>query len=450
MTKLIGTNPNQVPSNADLGTAAFMDKKEFLLSKGSSISAIDAIIPDTTVDLFVYDTSKDSDGGAWRKRTQHTSWYNEKLNTTTRGSRKEFPSVAVIIIKNNLVTIYDGDDPNIPMWMVFEGSAPSWAGGHIIWADNQAVVALNATIVVPDDEYGVTVINFLKDGAHRLHSASNGGDFKNDIEGRNTDSGYAGNNTININNNYTHKAVMKVMPNSRVDSVTGLPVPTIAISSNGGVSVVKDDDSVIDFVGPGSPYVISKTMNFTNDGRLRLGLDGGGQRYYRTYIIGGADRTVNQWDPDADDGLTLYQNYANGDAVMLGSNVSGANEKAIKTSSGITFFDENLSIANHSLVAHTNSSYSTGWMVGDVRLATLSDTDGTNLTGTELVTNGAFASDTSWTKGAGWTISGGTAVASNVQSGIKIRSTSFTLTTGWHTITVDVNTSASTYYFGVD
>ena len=76
MSKLIGTNPNQVPSNADLGSAAFMDAKEFLLSKGSEISAIDAVIPDSGNDVFVYDTAMDSDGGAWRKRTQHTSWYN--------------------------------------------------------------------------------------------------------------------------------------------------------------------------------------------------------------------------------------------------------------------------------------------------------------------------------------------------------------------------------------
>ena len=64
---------------------------------------------------------KDSDGGAWRQRTQHTSWYNETLNTTTRGARKEFPSVAVIVAESNKVTIYDGDDPDLPMWMVFNG-----------------------------------------------------------------------------------------------------------------------------------------------------------------------------------------------------------------------------------------------------------------------------------------------------------------------------------------
>ena len=88
MTKLIGTNPNQVPSNADLGTAAFMDKKEFLLSKGSEMSAINAVIPKTAVDVFIYDTSKDSDGGAWRKRVQHkiaeppTSALNSRLMPT--------------------------------------------------------------------------------------------------------------------------------------------------------------------------------------------------------------------------------------------------------------------------------------------------------------------------------------------------------------------------------
>jgi hypothetical protein len=59
MSKLIGTNPNQVPSNADLGSAAFMDSKQFLLSKGSEISAIDAVISDAANDIFVYDTTMD-------------------------------------------------------------------------------------------------------------------------------------------------------------------------------------------------------------------------------------------------------------------------------------------------------------------------------------------------------------------------------------------------------
>ena len=146
MTKLIGNNPNQVPSNADLGTAAFMDKKDFLLSKGSSLSAIDAVIPNTAVDVFVYDTSKDSDGGAWRKRTQHTSWYNERLNTTTRGSRKEFPVVAVIVVtaaSTRKLYIYDGDDPNLPMWMIIDTTDGQWPQ-----AEFSSLYALNGIIAL--------------------------------------------------------------------------------------------------------------------------------------------------------------------------------------------------------------------------------------------------------------------------------------------------------------
>ena len=74
MSRLIGTTPNQVSSNADLGSAAFMEKKELLFSRGSCISAIDTIIQRSARFDQIYDTRKDSDGGSWRNRTQHTYW----------------------------------------------------------------------------------------------------------------------------------------------------------------------------------------------------------------------------------------------------------------------------------------------------------------------------------------------------------------------------------------
>ena len=152
MSKLIGTNPNQVPSNADLGSAAFMDEKEFLLSRGSNISSIDAVLHSDAVDVFIYDTSKDSDGGAWRKRTQHTSWYNEKLNTHIRGNRKEFPAVAVIIVESNRVTIYDGDDINLPMWMVFNGlhngSSYTWHGSAYSGENDTCAAMKNGVLCI--------------------------------------------------------------------------------------------------------------------------------------------------------------------------------------------------------------------------------------------------------------------------------------------------------------
>ena len=39
---------------------------------------------------------------------------------------------------------------------------------------------------------------------------------------------------------------MTVLPNAPIDPGTGLPTPTIAAATDGGVSVIKDDGSVVD------------------------------------------------------------------------------------------------------------------------------------------------------------------------------------------------------------
>ena len=77
MPNLVGIGNSQVPTNAMLGGLAYQDSVGEL-----TIEKIKAQLSITPLDynhygIFVYDTSKDSDGGAWRHRTQHTSWYNE-------------------------------------------------------------------------------------------------------------------------------------------------------------------------------------------------------------------------------------------------------------------------------------------------------------------------------------------------------------------------------------
>ena len=99
MPNLVGTGLNQVPTNGMLGGLAYQSPDHASIKDLDlkNLSQINSEIADTAVDIFIYDTSKDSDGGAWRHRTSHTSWYNEELNTATRGSRREFPAVAVLL-----------------------------------------------------------------------------------------------------------------------------------------------------------------------------------------------------------------------------------------------------------------------------------------------------------------------------------------------------------------
>ena len=113
MPNLVGIGNSQVPTNAMLGGLAYQDSVGEI-----DIEKIKARTSDTATDVFVYDTRKDSDGGAWRYRTKSLSWYNEGASAT-RGARKEFPAVAVIVMESTQCTIYDADDPNLSMWMVF-------------------------------------------------------------------------------------------------------------------------------------------------------------------------------------------------------------------------------------------------------------------------------------------------------------------------------------------
>ena len=80
-----GTKLDTVETNADVTDTTNVAAAGALMTTGGTmtgaitseldLAAIAKDISDTAVDVFIYDTRKDSDGGAWRKRTQHTSWY---------------------------------------------------------------------------------------------------------------------------------------------------------------------------------------------------------------------------------------------------------------------------------------------------------------------------------------------------------------------------------------
>ncbi len=427
MTKLIGTNPNQVPSNADLGSAAFMDEKDFLLSRGSDLSKINTIIPKTSTDVFIYDTSKDTDGGAWRKRTQHTTWYNEKLNTTTRGSRKDFPAVAVIVCENEYLTIYDGDDPTLPMWMIFNTGATATDETVLRFGNIGTAVALNATLVVRlGNHYGPTALNFISEKA--LTYRDNGvheflerqGIVDRNIlhtEPHNFGAPYLLSSTIT-------DVAITILDNASIDNATGLPVPTIALSNALGVSVLKDDGSegglpygtIVDITSANgwnisgyitfdqSNYIIAHVGNATGQGLL-----------FR-YPVPSADITVNSGDRSVMlAGANIYnQNYPH-----LGKDL-GAMSMVTKDESGFATNGKNIflnlvkyyrygnSDYGENAVAYINSNYNTGWMFGDTKLATLSDTSMRgheyNHSGITFRDSGRISSHTYTAGSTSWTV----------------------------------------------
>jgi hypothetical protein len=433
---------------------------------------LDAIAKDistTANDVFIYDTRKDSDGGAWRKRTQHTSWYSETLNTATRGARKEFPAVAVIVAEINQVTIYDGDDPDLPMWMVFnQGGAWSSSANLIMPTspDPVSISFLNGILSIAyNSGYGVGILDFISESKTTIF-ANNVTSYNGNVSQRNDGLGHSSaSDARRIVNSATNDVAMTVLPNAPIDAATGLPVPTIAVATNGGVSVIKDNGTVVDITaGAGSNYSGASFIDITENYNLIFEQDSSSNsRAVFCIPIPTADRTTQTSDGSITDKVIMkfypvgshvpYPCF-NGGGVVDAIRMAGDNQ-ALKSEPGdLTLLEPNLADPELGKVAYITSDYNTGWMNGDIKLATLSDTDTTNL-GTELVTNGTFTSNvTGWSTNpsvASWSsVSGQAVLVQDANSSSYWAWQEVTVVGGkTYRVSIDVISTTNTSYFRV-
>ena len=433
MPNLVGTGLNQVPTNGMLGGLAYQSPYSASIKDLDlkNLSQIKSEISGTAVDVFVYDTSKDSDGGAWRKRTKDTSWYNDShLNTSIRGSRREFPAVAVIVANAGTVKIYDGDDPDLPLWVSFPTTSA------------KAVTALNGELCLAchDDAptyHGLLRINFIADRAYNHRATTNAtiqGVFLRSLsstdlqllnDGASYFSGYDASLVPNIIHNHVNDVAMTVLPNAPIDDATGLPIPTIAVATDGGVSTIKDDGTIAS-TQRGSNETRSIAFDEDHSEIFSWGTEDNFPRHITRLPI-------ESWVTSSTASTLWTNNYFSGYEEGAGSAAASTGTASggfvTVANSGRHFGidygtggneDNRLVIfhplnmtnnANQNLSAFVTSSYNTGYMNGNIKGAFLSDTSTTNLVATdlEIITNGSFATDSDWTKGTGWTISGGTA-----------------------------------------
>lgn len=329
------------------------------------------------VDVFIYDTSKDSDGGAWRKRCAKTSWFNETLNTATRGARREFPAVAVLVLEAGKLTIYDGDDPALPMWMVFNtGLGSVVAYGN----DVRSVVAVNAQIVVGSADTGGLSLFSMLETPYRLIQQN--GHYVLPSRGliANRNAGIPWTPMVNAEPRLVDTRVLDVavtvLADARRDPGTGLPTPTIAAATEGGVSVINNDGAVVDLPGnsPGCNTVV-----FDKD-RLLVG------DAFATRIFSGPL-------PEVNDTLTNWRTAQfartelGGTDVFITPRAIDRFDKITATALAASNGERLIHLLDHpanaekSAVAFTASDFATGWLPGDIRGAFLAETDATDFVG---------------------------------------------------------------------
>lgn len=321
---------------------------------GATLAALAASKVETAVDVLVYDTSRDSDGGAWRNRCQSKSWYTETLNTATRGSRRAFPAVAVIVATASAVTIYDGDDPALPMWRV---QTP----GQTL----TRLAALNGRIALGTTT-GVVVLNYAADA----------------ISGALT---YTTATSPAIVNNSVLDIGLAVLAGAPTAPATGLPVPTIAVATSGGLSVLKADGTVanssttatvwkVAFAGENlawSPNSTPENWEITeNIGSVTSG-------FTPTEYLRREDTATGYYPrgPQAATGNTRHVH-------MGGNRFALSNTTAPSTGVFVYRRGERVNnVKNKGLMAKITTTYNTGWMPGDIKGAWLASKDTASLVG---------------------------------------------------------------------
>lgn len=335
-----------------------------------------------------------------------------KLNATSgttevsRGNKADFPRLSAIVAESGSLTIYDLTEPGRPMWMRFVGSYNSMAGlgAGYPFSSISAINSLLAIAHTDGARAGLDIINFCSDkGVH--HGAGYGviagtARYIGNIAQRNGGLGNALDYSLgNLPSTQVNAVAMTVLPDAPLDPATGLQVPTIAVATAGGVSVIKHNGTVVNS-SDASAYT---SVHVTKD-VLVMQRSGNSIRFSQN--PGNLVASFSQTEIN----LALAPDFARGNSTkIVGKSASVLARVPISgITSAFSLLRDNSSTRTKGVATQITNTYNTGHMTGDIRRAYLADTDVGSMSGPELVTNGTFDADTGWTK-TGFTISNGVA-----------------------------------------
>jgi hypothetical protein len=226
-------NANSATTSATLASTTAAALTGFDLDAIAETKAI------TAVAGVVYKTALDSDGGAWINgaASRATEWYNQTLNTDTRGGTRAFPAVAVPIAENGKVTIFDGDDPALPMWNVEDYTGLTITS--VAMRNGKLIIGTTTGVIVSDyasGELGTTTLDYTTS----------------------TTPAIAGNDITSV--------VITYLPAAPINVATGLQEVTIALGIDGAgpymCSVIQNDGNVYDVAAGAIAFDIALSSNY--------------------------------------------------------------------------------------------------------------------------------------------------------------------------------------------
>ncbi|MFA7279826.1 MAG: hypothetical protein WC100_07000 [Sterolibacterium sp.] len=338
---------------------------------------------------FIYDTRLDSDGGAWRFKTQDRSWYVELGQFPQRTLWAAFGTTT-----SKVIAIFNLDDPKCPVYMLFSGNS----GNGMLSSGDASIKFIsvkNGHICFAGSDGGLVWLDLIHD---KCITTRLGYIVAGPLSNRNNTSAanrlLAGSYVGALASNTTYAVSLAVLPGTPGNpSRFNLPDPLILVGTASGMSVVQLDGSTVNSAS-------STTINYghiVSDGVV-------------FQIISLADPTIRACRL----GDLLQASFTSTSEASLASSAfpfalygAAAAKIAARPFGFSTSRDKGVVHAiwdrvrpERSLLCRQQSNVITGFMCGasDFALQANSAYTGAAAAGTDLVTNGDFASDlTGWT-----------------------------------------------------
>jgi hypothetical protein len=339
-----------------------------------------------------------------------------RVTRVFRGNKRDFPRLAAILSADASVNIYDLTEPGLPMWMSIAGNwrGPSDPISNILTlllggGTVTGLSAVNGVLAIAcnnNTNEPIKFINFISERAE-------GGiyRYRGTIAERNSELGHvAATSALGLTSSTAYAVSGTVLSNAPIDPVSGLPSPTFAVAHAGGISIIRNERESVHSSSTSSFDTVTLTPSLLTAGRA----DG---TFYYAANPGqlGASFTLstrtNSQAPDFGQGNTSKLVASSRADILRDSSTSALVQR----------------LRNHEtdpargLAATITNLFNTGHQPGDIRRTFLSDNAAGSVVGTELLTNGTFATDTT-----GWTAVSGTPTLS-VSSGILTISTNHSI-----------------------
>lgn len=242
-------------------------------------------------DIFIYDTTSDSNLGSWRDSltSQQLSWYTEakddgagdacNIASDDRCSGSEFPRKAILVTTNDALYIFD--QSNGKLWMKFSQNASGYALGVDTNNNPSGVYAINGVIYVGANGSagaGIYVLDFVTDRLYNIDNVDRSQGDKN-IANRNTAV------TYNTDNNTKYILVDKI-----VNDVHGTIVQ--GNTANGNILLAAATDTGVSVINLTLPQTLSYSDN-TNDDYNAVYVTKRGRLYALNETAGGGQ--LEKW-----------------------------------------------------------------------------------------------------------------------------------------------------------